>query len=144
MDAKKRKTYIILTVCIVLTYIVYGYLWLHAAYVYEDIVLTAAADQIATEITVRNICEMATYVLFLICSWYIWDNDVESKYTKYLVNMSKIILLILGLGCILTIIQYIMMKTFSTNYLLPVLAMIFIMFLNLLLVSGMQAKKDIR
>lgn len=145
MDKKKKATATVLGAISVLCYIVMEILWLHALYSrsgLEGAISQEMAEQIKNSGSIRNIFEMLIYVFFMIYSWNIWNIDTEKKYIQYLIRMAYVIGSVLVAGCVFLGIEYLLMGTVSINYFTPGIILVWFSVLNLLLMSGMQAKKD--
>lgn len=144
---KKRRTNIILVVGIISCYIIYSIFWMRAATIQTNLdnnVLSEEITQFEKESIIRNVSELFTYILFLVFCWNAWDDTISKKYLVYFRKAGSVILGSIVLGGFFSAVQYLILGMSSNNYMISIVILIGVMLVVLMLVSGKQAKLDIR
>ena len=148
MDNKQKKICLILKIGMLISYIILETVFLYGIYTRAGLDGTAIsaelADQIAREATIEKVSEICIYILFFIYSSVIWKWESDKRYIKYALNMFSIIFILFLWGCAFAGVQYLLMGSYTISYFMPVILLFILMIAILLMVSGKQAKADMK
>lgn len=142
MDKTKGKTTFVLIAFVVITYIIYSVLWMRVAFLYTDNLSTVElAEKISKGSTIRNVCELCSYIGFSLCCLNIWK-ETKRKFSDFCIKAGKIMFVIIIIGGASTLIQYFMTRMLDSVYFTPIIILFGIMLAVFFLMSGIEAKYD--